>query len=83
MWVQSNLSPHTEPLSILAEWTAWPCIGTELEAHKESCEILQVGDTIEVYVISFDKENKRISLGHRLPEDNPGRSSHQNMKQAA
>ena len=30
-----------------------------------------MGDTIEVYVISFDKENKRISLGHRLPEDNP------------
>ena len=38
---------------------------------KNPAEILQVGDTIEVYVISFDKENKRISLGHRLPEDNP------------
>lgn len=38
---------------------------------KNPAELLKVGDTLEVYVISFDKENKRISLGHRLPEDNP------------
>ena len=34
-------------------------------------EVLKVGDEIEVYVISFDKEKKKISLGYRKAEDNP------------
>lgn len=38
---------------------------------KNPADILKIGDTLEVYVISFDKESKRISLGCKLPEDNP------------
>lgn len=38
---------------------------------KHPSEIVSVGDTIEVYVKSFDKESKKISLGYRKPEDNP------------
>ena len=34
-------------------------------------EVLKVGDVIEVHVLSFDKEKKKISLGYRRPEDNP------------
>ncbi|MBO4331480.1 MAG: bifunctional 4-hydroxy-3-methylbut-2-enyl diphosphate reductase/30S ribosomal protein S1 [Oscillospiraceae bacterium] len=38
---------------------------------KNPAEVLKVGDEIEVYVISFDREKKKISLGYRKPEDNP------------
>ncbi len=34
-------------------------------------DVLSVGDRIDVYVIGFDKENRKISLGHRDPEQNP------------
>ena len=34
-------------------------------------DVLKVGDEIEVYVINFDPEKKKISLGLRKPEDNP------------
>ena len=34
-------------------------------------EVLSVGQEVEVYVISFDKEKKKISLGYRREEDNP------------
>ena len=34
-------------------------------------EVLKVGDVIEVHVLSFDKEKKKISLGYRKDEDNP------------
>jgi (E)-4-hydroxy-3-methyl-but-2-enyl pyrophosphate reductase len=34
-------------------------------------DVLHVGDKIEVYVISFDPDKKKISLGYRKPEDNP------------
>jgi len=34
-------------------------------------DALHVGDEIEVYVIGFDTEKKKISLGYRKPEDNP------------
>ena len=34
-------------------------------------DVLHVGDEIEVYVIGFDPEKKKISLGYRKPEDNP------------
>ena len=34
-------------------------------------DILTIGDKIEVYVINFDPEKKKISLGYRKPEDNP------------
>lgn len=34
-------------------------------------DILKPGDPIEVHIINFDREKKKISLGHRKPEDNP------------
>ncbi len=34
-------------------------------------DVLSVGQEVEVYVISFDPEKKKISLGYRKPEDNP------------
>ncbi len=38
---------------------------------KHPSEVVQVGDTIEVYVKDLDKENDRISLGYRKDADNP------------
>ncbi len=38
---------------------------------KNPAEVVSVGDKIQVYVISFDKEKKKISLGYRRSEDNP------------
>ncbi len=38
--------------------------------HQPS-EVLKVGDEIDVYVISFDKETKKISLGYKDPNENP------------
>ena len=34
-------------------------------------DVLNVGDKIDVYVIGFDKEARKISLGHRDPNQNP------------
>ena len=34
-------------------------------------EVLAVGDAVEVYVISFDKEKRKISLGYKDPNGNP------------
>lgn len=38
---------------------------------KHPSEILKVGDIIEVTVLEFDKEKKRISLGYKKNEDSP------------
>ncbi len=38
---------------------------------SKPADVLNVGDKIDVYVISFDRENRKISLGHRDPADNP------------
>ena len=38
--------------------------------HQPS-EVVSVGDEIEVYVISFDKEKHKISLGYKDPNGNP------------
>ncbi len=38
--------------------------------HQPS-EVVSVGDEIEVYVISFDKEKRKISLGYKDPNCNP------------
>lgn len=38
---------------------------------KHPSEVVSVGDTVEVYVKDFDKENKKISLGYKKTEDNP------------
>ena len=38
---------------------------------KSPDEVVKVGDTIEVYVIKFDPEKKKISLGYKTEETNP------------
>ena len=38
---------------------------------KQPGDVVAVGDKIDVYVISFDKEARKISLGHRDPNENP------------
>lgn len=38
--------------------------------HQPS-EVVSVGDEIEVYVIKFDKEKRKISLGYKDPDANP------------
>jgi len=38
---------------------------------RQPSDVLKVGDPIDVYVISFDKEKRKISLGHKKAEDNP------------
>ena len=38
--------------------------------HQPS-EVVSVGDEVEVYVINFDKEKRKISLGYKDPDGNP------------
>ncbi|NJD03058.1 MAG: bifunctional 4-hydroxy-3-methylbut-2-enyl diphosphate reductase/30S ribosomal protein S1 [Ruminiclostridium sp.] len=38
---------------------------------KHPSEVLKVGDLINVTVLEFDREKKRISLGYKKSEDNP------------
>jgi len=38
---------------------------------KQPSDVLSVGDEVTVHVLSFDKENRKISLGYRKDEDNP------------
>ena len=38
---------------------------------KHPSEVVNVGDTVDVYVKGLDRENNKISLGYKRPEDNP------------
>ena len=38
---------------------------------KNPAEVVKVGDEIDVYVISFDPEKKKVSLGYKTAEMNP------------
>lgn len=38
---------------------------------KHPSEVVNVGDTVEVYIKDLDAENKKISLGYKKVEDNP------------
>ncbi len=38
---------------------------------KHPAEFTSIGDTIEVVVLEIDKENRRLSLGHKQLEENP------------
>ena len=38
---------------------------------KHPSEVVSVGDTIKVFVKSFDKEAKKVSLGYKTEEENP------------
>lgn len=38
---------------------------------KHPSEVINVGDVIEVYILDFDKEKNKVSLGYKKKEDNP------------
>ena len=38
---------------------------------KLPSEVMSIGDKVSVYVLSVDKESKKISLGYKKSEDNP------------
>lgn len=38
---------------------------------KNPSEVVSVGDVIDVYIKGLDRENKKVSLGYKKPEDNP------------
>lgn len=38
---------------------------------RHPSEVVSVGDILKVYVKSFDREKKRVSLGHKTDETNP------------
>ena len=38
---------------------------------RQPSDVLTVGDKIDVHVISFDKEKRKISLGHKDKDNNP------------
>lgn len=38
---------------------------------KHPSEVVKEGDTLDVYVKDLDKENRKISLGHKKTDDNP------------
>ena len=38
---------------------------------KQPSEIMSIGDEVVVYILSFDKETRKISLGYKKSEDNP------------
>ncbi len=38
---------------------------------KHPSEVVNVGDTVEVYVKALDRENQKVSLGYKKMEDNP------------
>ena len=38
---------------------------------KQPSDVLTVGQEVDVYVISFDRENRKISLGYKDPDGNP------------
>ena len=50
------------------------CAGRKIVGRnniKHPSEVVSVGDTIEVYVKSYDPENQKVSLGYKKEEDNP------------
>ena len=48
-----------------------PHLRAVLEPHQAPSEVVKVGDTVEVYVISADKEKKKISLGMKDHSQDP------------
>ena len=38
---------------------------------KNPAEMFSIGDEVDVYVISFDREKRKISLGYKDPAENP------------
>ena len=48
---------------------------------KHPSEVTEIGAMIEVEVLEIDKENRRLSLGHKQTEENPRRCDHRNHRQ--
>ena len=73
--------PYTGVVKSLTSYGAFVDIGgvdglchiSELSWNniKHPSEVVSVGDTIEVYVKSYDPENQKVSLGYKKEEDNP------------
>lgn len=38
---------------------------------QDPSEVLSIGDVVNVRILNFDPESKKLSLGYRRPEDNP------------
>lgn len=47
---------------------------------KHPSEVVNVGDEVEVYVLDFDKEKGKISLGFKKAEDNPWKKVENELK---
>ena len=47
---------------------------------KHPSEVVNVGDEVEVYIISIDKEKGKISLGFKKAEDNPWKKVENELK---
>ena len=47
---------------------------------KHPSEVVNPGDEVEVYVINFDKDNRRISLGYKDPTADPWKKFEDNFK---
>jgi len=47
---------------------------------KHPSQVLKVGQQVEVYILDFDKEKKRISLGYKKEEDNPWYKAEERFK---
>ena len=46
-------------------------VGKKYHGVVKPSDVLSVGDEVDVYVISFDKEKRKISLGYKDPNGNP------------
>ena len=38
---------------------------------KQPSEVMSLGDEVNVYILSFDKDNRKISLGYKKSDDDP------------
>lgn len=47
---------------------------------KHPSEVVNIGDEVEVYIINFDKEKGKISLGFKKAEDNPWKKVENELK---
>ena len=81
-WAQAEVGQHyTGMVKSLTSYGAFVDLGgvdgmvhiSELSWSriKHPSEVVNVGDTVEVYIRDLDHEKKKISLGYRKSEDNP------------
>ena len=81
-WAQVEVGQHyTGVVKSLTSYGAFVNLGgvdgmihiSELswQRIKHPSEVVNVGDTVEVYIRDIDRENRKISLGYKKAEDNP------------